>query len=560
MKKFFLTIFLCLSFWGYSQGENDNWYFGGGASVNFSNPNNIVGWSNNTMDAWEACGTVSDNYGNLLFFTNGQDVWDRNNQLMPNGSGLGGYISSSQLAIARNPKNPNQYFVFTTSENHLPLNTFVAYSIIDMSLGNNINGVTMGDVLQNSKTIPVLDNLGNNFYSEAVTIVPNYQNNSYWVLIPNGTHLYSYALDDQGFHNGNPVISDLNFPSQLNVSKYYTIKHSPVVSDSGFSHFICLSYYNNTISQQNENKVYSFDSNSGLITNDYSLEINSMSAYVPEFNKNGSVLFLGYDDIYAVDLLNSTSSTPNFMQIYDDPNNYNNLSIQRNKYGDVYVSRYGLGYLWKILNADTYNSNMSLDLNAIYLGGVAITKYGLPQLIEKASVDITNVCVPDLVLVNPETNNLFTHQASTSITAKNSYTVLSQQNITMKAGEEITLLPDTEIKYGANYIAQIEACSQSFTSKVGNTFSKEMHMRLDLDKKRTNINSQVKIYPNPTSDILNIKTDFKINAVSVVDISGRKVNVKLDGNKVDVRGLSAGTYLINVETKDGISTEKFIKK
>ncbi len=68
------------------------------------------------------------------------------------------------------------------------------------------------------------------------------------------------------------------------------------------------------------------------------------------------------------------------------------------------------------------------------------------------------------------------------------------------------------------------------------------------------------ISPNPTSDILNIKTDSKINNISVSDMTGSKVNVKLDVNKVDVSGLPAGTYLINVETKDGISTEKFIKK
>lgn len=68
------------------------------------------------------------------------------------------------------------------------------------------------------------------------------------------------------------------------------------------------------------------------------------------------------------------------------------------------------------------------------------------------------------------------------------------------------------------------------------------------------------ISPNPTSDILNIKSDSKINKVSVVDATGRKVNVRLDGDKVDVRELPAGNYLISVETKDGISTEKFIKK
>lgn len=68
------------------------------------------------------------------------------------------------------------------------------------------------------------------------------------------------------------------------------------------------------------------------------------------------------------------------------------------------------------------------------------------------------------------------------------------------------------------------------------------------------------VYPNPTTDILNIKSDSKIINVSVVDLTGRKVNVKLYTDQVDVRELSTGTYLINVETKDGIYTEKFIKK
>ncbi|MCD1117036.1 T9SS-dependent choice-of-anchor J family protein [Chryseobacterium turcicum] len=76
----------------------------------------------------------------------------------------------------------------------------------------------------------------------------------------------------------------------------------------------------------------------------------------------------------------------------------------------------------------------------------------------------------------------------------------------------------------------------------------------DIAKKQTYFS------PNPTRDFLNIKTDSKINSVSVVDITGKKVNVKLENDKVDVRSLPAGTYLINVETKDGITTEKFIKK
>lgn len=75
-----------------------------------------------------------------------------------------------------------------------------------------------------------------------------------------------------------------------------------------------------------------------------------------------------------------------------------------------------------------------------------------------------------------------------------------------------------------------------------------------------NVKGNLAIYPNPTSDILNVKASSKINAVSVVDMSGRSIKVNVDGDKVDVSALPVGTYLINVETKDGISTEKFIKK
>jgi len=43
-------------------------------------------------------------------------------------------------------------------------------------------------------------------------------------------------------------------------------------------------------------------------------------------------------------------------------------------------------------------------------------------------------------------------------------------------------------------------------------------------------------------------------------MSGRKINVRLDGEKVDVKNLPSGTYLINIETKEGVSSQKFIKK
>lgn len=68
------------------------------------------------------------------------------------------------------------------------------------------------------------------------------------------------------------------------------------------------------------------------------------------------------------------------------------------------------------------------------------------------------------------------------------------------------------------------------------------------------------IYPNPTSDILNIKTEEKIKNISIFDFSGKKVGVQVKGSEVDVKTLTPGNYIISIETAAGVTTEKFIKK
>ncbi|MGG5207787.1 T9SS type A sorting domain-containing protein [Chryseobacterium sp. MIQD13] len=68
------------------------------------------------------------------------------------------------------------------------------------------------------------------------------------------------------------------------------------------------------------------------------------------------------------------------------------------------------------------------------------------------------------------------------------------------------------------------------------------------------------IYPNPVTDYLTVKSDSKVYRIEVYDMAGRNMNSKLNGDKVDVTNLSSGNYIINIETKEGKSTQKFIKK
>lgn len=70
---------------------------------------------------------------------------------------------------------------------------------------------------------------------------------------------------------------------------------------------------------------------------------------------------------------------------------------------------------------------------------------------------------------------------------------------------------------------------------------------------------KVAVYPNPVSDYLTLVSEEKITAAEIFDSSGRKVPVDLKDNKVNVKNLTPGSYIINMETKAGRIAEKFIK-
>ncbi|MFP3595202.1 choice-of-anchor J domain-containing protein [Chryseobacterium sp. SIMBA_029] len=70
----------------------------------------------------------------------------------------------------------------------------------------------------------------------------------------------------------------------------------------------------------------------------------------------------------------------------------------------------------------------------------------------------------------------------------------------------------------------------------------------------------ISVYPNPTTDFVAINGSGKVKNIEIFDIAGKRVEAKLDGNKVDVRNLASGVYIINVEIEGKNFTEKFIKK
>jgi hypothetical protein len=70
-----------------------------------------------------------------------------------------------------------------------------------------------------------------------------------------------------------------------------------------------------------------------------------------------------------------------------------------------------------------------------------------------------------------------------------------------------------------------------------------------------------KIFPNPTSDYINISSEKRISEVSISDLSGKQIKSLKNEEKISVQNLTSGTYIIQIKNSDGtVSSQKFIKK
>ena len=69
------------------------------------------------------------------------------------------------------------------------------------------------------------------------------------------------------------------------------------------------------------------------------------------------------------------------------------------------------------------------------------------------------------------------------------------------------------------------------------------------------------IYPNPTSNIVNINAEKAVSTVSVYNLNGQKILTTSNSNTVDLSSISKGSYIIRIELEDGsVATSTIVKK
>ncbi|MNK06536.1 Microbial collagenase precursor [compost metagenome] len=329
MKKIALLLLLLSTINALAQKEADNWVFGISAGIHFEDNGNVSILSGTAIQTNEGCSSISDINGNLLFYTDGRNVWDRNNVLMPNGNyelgtGLLGDPSGTQSAIIVPKKNdPNIYYIFTVDEPHqenaavypnqftgsyegggsVPLeddgfNNGLNYSIVDISIIGS-NG-SIGDITTRNVHLVTYDpnNTEEIKYkcSEKVTSVRKSDGTGYWVITHFVDKFYSFEITGTGI-NTTPITTQLApiVPtSGYRRNAIGCIKASPNGKKIAIGH-VQISTITGSTEQNGAVYLYDFNDLNGTLVNPIAVSTNTMP-YGVEFSPKSKKLYVSYDN------------------------------------------------------------------------------------------------------------------------------------------------------------------------------------------------------------------------------------------------------------------------
>lgn len=376
LRFWILVLFNCLVINLSAQKQNNNWYFGNRAAINF-NSGTPVALTTSQMVSVEGCASVSDPAtGRLLFYTNGLQVWDADNKVMPNGNGLlsGSSTSSTQgVLIVPFPGKSNQYYVFTVDEtNNGGANGF-RYSIVDVNLNNGL-----GDVVSSQKNMLIQTNA-----TERMSVTINGNGNGYWIVIHerNNRAFKAYEVTASGL-NSNPVTSNVGAIHSTVQQTYGDATQGCMKFNHEGSKIAVALYASNTI------EIFDFDNCSGIVSAPSSASTLD-NPYGLEFSPDNTKLYFsmyynaGFNGaIYQIDL-NSTVLAPVLVGLSSSLNNQCVGALELGPDNKIYISINSESWLSAIAKPNAKGNACEFVDKAIPLPVIGLSPttgvLGLPQ-------------------------------------------------------------------------------------------------------------------------------------------------------------------------------------
>ncbi len=385
MKPYIITtsFVIMISYSIFSQTKIwNNWYFGEKAGLNF-NTEPPTALTNGKLSTYEGCASISDYKGQLLFYTNGVTVWDRNHNVMTNGTELKGNISARQSAIILpKPDNSHIYYIFTTAASEDKQHE-LRYSVVDMSLNQGL-----GSVISSKKNILIHEDS-----SEGLTATLHNNGVDYWIISHSHdkSKFYCNLLSKSG-------ISQSTIESVINNN--YKIHHT-TLKISAYAKWIAM------INQNNRIIIGKFNNSTGqvklyksFIFSDKSLL--SYRLFGIEFSSDETKLYVSLNKlppksvemkIFQINLSDNTFKP----QLIHHTVKYLAYDMQIAPNNKIYISIINKNQLSVIHKPNNKGLQCGFELNGINLQS-GKCKLGLPNCIfTNVSLSFThnNVCTGD---------------------------------------------------------------------------------------------------------------------------------------------------------------------
>ena len=389
MNRFVLFIILSTLFipiqksWG--QNESNNWYFGKNAGIEFTGaptPSTLLGGQVNAHGGSTA---ISDSNGNLLFYTNGMTIWNKNHTAMPNGSGLMGHATATQNSIIiPKPGSTSIYYVFTndiySGSNGL------RYSEVDMTLdGGN------GDVSGN-KNIGVVDTT-----AEKLSATLHANETDYWVVTHGRDNNTFYSIPVTSTGVGTPVLTNSGTVHTGTATSGSVYEGQMKLSPDGSKLALATSANGFTF------EIFDFNNTTGLVSNPIAITGTDYNTpYGVEFSPDGTKLYCSVAENNKIYQFNMAAGTPGAIVasgtiVATSPiTGLGGLQLAPNS--KIYVARYLETQLGVIEYPNTPGVACSYQDNGADLGSNK-SRRGLPNFIQSyfntPRFNFVNTCAGD---------------------------------------------------------------------------------------------------------------------------------------------------------------------
>lgn len=327
------------------------------------------------MNSYEGAASIANSAGQLLMYSNGEQVWDATNQVMPNGNSLGGHNSASQAALLlRAPGSTTLYYLFTVDAIDNNLVGGLRYSIVDMSLRNGLGDVTAAK----SVRLPTPNMVGKVTEKLAAALHSNGQD--YWIVVHGwqSNVFYSFQLSSQGIST-TPVISSVGPIHQGGGSFFGAANAVGTMRISPNGAKLALAQ------RDTQFELYDFNNASGTVSNYKNLFGPSFYYYGVEFSPDNSRLYACmYSDggssssIYQFNLLAGNSAAiANSRQLIGSTSGLS-AAIQAAPNGKIYLSALNRASLNSIEKPNELGAACEFRLATVSLGAKS-GQNGLPN-------------------------------------------------------------------------------------------------------------------------------------------------------------------------------------